>query len=76
MTDQVGATEQKLPADSELLDEVARHQGIDALSLTKAFTERGYEPYSVQRIIQRNMDKGTIEVGSRLKLYIKARQAA
>lgn len=65
-----GATGKERPTERELLDEVARHHdGIDALTLTTTFTEMGYHPYSVQRTIQRAMDKGDLEVGPKLRLY-------
>jgi hypothetical protein len=60
------------PTERELLDEVARHtDGIDALSLAKLFEAKGYEPYNVQRAMQRALDTGVLELGTKLRLYAR-----
>ncbi|MCK1305708.1 MULTISPECIES: hypothetical protein [unclassified Bradyrhizobium] len=59
------------PDERELLAEVSRHpDGIDALTLVQIFSQRGYEPYNIQRTMQRALDKGALELGSKLRLCV------
>lgn len=64
------------PDERELLDEVARHvDGIDARTLVHVFVTKGYGRYDIQRTIQRALDKGALDLGSKLRLCV-VRQAA
>ncbi|MES2196355.1 MAG: hypothetical protein V4517_18195 [Pseudomonadota bacterium] len=71
MTSETTANTRGRPGERELLDEVARHEGgIDALSLVQIFSQRGYLPYNVQRIMQRALDKGALALGPKLRLCV------
>jgi hypothetical protein len=59
------------PTEQELLDEVAKHpEGIDAVTLGKIFESQGYKTYSIQRVLQRALDNGSLDLGSRFKLRV------
>jgi hypothetical protein len=61
------------PSEKELLDAVAsRPEGIHAVELTEIFTKKGLHRHSVQRVIQRALDRGDLELGSKLRLHAKA----
>jgi hypothetical protein len=63
------STQDDRPTQNELIAEVERHgDGIDAVTLGRTFESQGYGQYSVQRAIRRALDKGTIELGPRLRL--------
>jgi tryptophan synthase alpha subunit len=63
------------PTDEEILAKVSTYpQGVDALELTEQFVREGYDSYSVQRAMQRALDKGVVELGSKLRLYAPERQ--
>jgi hypothetical protein len=64
------------PTERDVLEEVARHpEGIDAVTLVSSFEGKGYHPYSIQRVVQLALDKGSLELGSKLRLF-RARVAA
>jgi hypothetical protein len=76
MTFPAAATDTDRPTEAELLEVVAQHRdGIDALSLAHIFTAKGYEAYNVQRVMQRALDRGALELGPQLK-FVLARAAA
>lgn len=57
------------PTEAEVLEAVRRHpQGIGAIELTRAFEEQGYHPYNIQRVIQRALDNGSLQLGPKLRL--------
>lgn len=58
-----------LAIHNDLIAAVERHgDGIDAISLGKELEASGYQQYSVQRAIRHALDKGLIELGSKLRL--------
>jgi hypothetical protein len=70
------ASEDVRPTERDVLTEVARHpQGIDALTLVSSLEAKGYDPYSIQRVIRRALDKGSLELGSKLRLRVSEEAA-
>jgi hypothetical protein len=65
------------PTIRELLDEVERHEnGIDALDLAGIFINKGFPSYSVQRTLQSALDRGELQLGSRLRLRVARAKVA
>lgn len=65
------------PTDDELIAVVERaDNGMSALDLLNHFVAEGYPQRDVQRAIQRALNANSLELGSKLRLYARARVAA
>src|SRR3546814_17313222 len=58
------------PTPQALINAIGDRDGIDAQSLADIFIEQGHSPYEVQRAIQNALEKGVLELGSKLRLTV------
>ena len=64
--------EQHEATSDDVIKEVSAYsKGINAVTLGNKMVAKGYQLSSVQKAIQRALDKGQIELGSRFRLQIR-----
>lgn len=58
------------PTPQALVEAIGTREGIDAQSLADMFVEQGFARYEVQRAIQNALEKGVLDLGPKLHLYV------
>lgn len=61
----------KLPSEDDLIRTVAEYrEGIDAQTLVEALAKKGFSPRGVRSALRKSLDKGTIALGRKLRIYL------
>jgi hypothetical protein len=57
------------PTEADVVEYVATFgEGISAVEVMRHFVDKGYDQRSVQRAMQRTLDKGALKLGEKLRL--------